>query len=95
MTRGEPRPVRITLIQTMKSPARRHRRGPPAIPGQGQIGNRGFPDSRFNHKASRRIGNRGFPPRFPSGNPRFPAKSGIGGTGIGGFRVCFDCHLSG
>jgi hypothetical protein len=46
-----------------------------------------IPDSRPNRETgdfpipdSGRFGNRGFPPRFP-------AKSGIGGTGIGDFRV--------
>ncbi len=37
---------------------------------------------------SGRVGNRGFPPRFP-------AKSGKGGTGIGDFRVCMgQCLLA-
>jgi hypothetical protein len=57
--------------------------GPFPVPGRRRIGKRGrgfpIPDSG-------RIGNRarGFPPRF-----KFPAKSGIGGTGIGNFRVRF------
>jgi hypothetical protein len=45
------------------------------FPAKSRIGDSLFPDSGH-------IGNRGFPP--PG---RFPAKSGIGGTGIGDFRV--------
>jgi hypothetical protein len=55
------------------------------------------PDSKFPFPAesgngdslfpeSGRVGNRGFPPRFP-------AKSGIGGTGIGDFRVWLDLYI--
>jgi hypothetical protein len=54
----------------------------PDFPIFGQIGNRGFPVSRFwpNRES-------GVPSPIPGGNPRFPAKSGMGGTGIGDFRV--------
>ncbi len=51
------------------------------IPGFGRIGKRGFPPNRES----------GIPSPIPGGHPRFPAKSGIGGTGIGDFRVCL-CH---
>jgi hypothetical protein len=61
--------------------------GIPDFPICGQSDGTPIPDSRPNRETgdfpipdSGRIGNRGFPPRFP-------AKSGIGGTGIGDFRV--------
>jgi hypothetical protein len=47
------------------------------FPAPGRIGKRGFPVSRFRPSRESAV---------PSG-PRFPAKSGIGGTGIGDFRV--------
>jgi hypothetical protein len=63
---------------------------PRMVPAQCAHTRRVFPISRFaaNRETgdfpipdSCRVGNRGFPPRFP-------AKSGMGGTGIGDFRVC-------
>ena len=56
-----------------------------SLPGHSRIGNRvprfpGFGGD-FPIPVPGRVGNRKFPPRFP-------AKSGIGGTGIGDFQVC-------
>jgi hypothetical protein len=57
--------------------------GAPFPAGPGRIGKRGISRFKFRSPDSGRVGNRGFP-----GPPRFPAKSGIGGTGIRDFRVC-------
>jgi hypothetical protein len=63
-----------------------HTEGYPRFPDLRRIGTP-IPDSRPNRESGilcvpipGPIGNRGFPPRFP-------AESGIGGTGIGDFRV--------
>jgi hypothetical protein len=85
------------LGQTRKAPARRHRDpdsrsrpnrepGNPCFPIPGRIGKQGFPVSRF--PPNRESGIPRFPilarPKRELGIPaRFPAKSGIGGTGIG------------
>jgi hypothetical protein len=67
----------------------------------GQIGNRGFPDSRTSTEFKLNLAESGIRESLPDsrrespipgGSPRFPAKSGMGGssrgTGIGDFRVC-------
>ena len=68
--------------QTRKSPARQIGTpgDSPGFPFPAESA-RGIGDSLRISLFPGRIGNRGFPPRFP-------AKSGIGGTGIGDFRVC-------
>ncbi len=98
--RGGRGPGRLeACAQTRKSPARRHRdpdsrfrsnreTGIPCFPIPAELESRGhwgIPDSRFwpNRES-------GIPSPIPGGNPRFPAKSGIGGTGIGipGSALC-------
>jgi len=89
---GNPRPAAIRVGTPIPESRSNRESGIPCFPipaesGIGEspiwpgLGNRGFPPNRES----------GIPSPIPRENPRVPAKSGIGETGIGDFRVCL-CH---